>query len=54
MKQVTVAVQKNLQIRRCENLKPGKQNNVREDYENNKVKTARNKRITRLQSAENY
>lgn len=51
MEQKTVTFQKNPQICRCENLKTGKNNNVWEDYDDVKVKTAGHKRITRLLSA---
>ena len=49
MKQITqqraVTFQKYPQTPHCENLKPGKNNKVCEDYNDIKVTTARNKRI---------
>jgi len=49
MKQITqrrtVTFQKNPQTPRCENIKPGKNNKVWEDYNDIKGTTARNKRI---------
>lgn len=44
-RQRTVTFKKNPQTPRCENLKPGKNYKAWEDYNDNKVATAKNKRI---------